>query len=89
MPFCLFPIRINLELWNLTVGLTPWTGDQPHRKTGINAQGDTNSEDMKKSMCRMQFEPTVPMFDRAANIISYFDQECPKRKQLLTISPLT
>jgi hypothetical protein len=41
----LFPIRINLELWNLhRVGRTPCTGDQPCRKAAIYTQSMTNTD---------------------------------------------
>jgi hypothetical protein len=49
-----------------TIGRTPWTGDQPvarplltHRTT------QTQNKRTQTSMPRVEFEPTIPAFERA------------------------
>jgi hypothetical protein len=45
-PSGLFPSRICMELW--TVGSTPWTGDQPCRKSSNYTQDNTHTHTQNK-----------------------------------------
>jgi hypothetical protein len=63
-PYGLWRLVQFLKLY--TVGRTLWTGDQPvvrplptHRTT------QTRNQRTETSMPRVEFEPTIPMFERA------------------------
>jgi hypothetical protein len=76
-------LRRLFKFLNLyTVGRTPWTGDQPiARPLPTHRTTQTQNKRIQTSMRRVEFEPTVPAFqrvkifhalDRAVTLISWF-----------------
>jgi hypothetical protein len=78
----LFPVAPTLEhkayvkrfvslqfLHPKTVGRTPWTVDQPVARALL-TQDNTNTinADRQTSMPRVEFEPTIPVFERAKTV---------------------
>jgi hypothetical protein len=52
-----------------TVGRTPWTGDQPvARPLPAHRTGQTQNKRTQTSMPQVEFEPTIPAFERAKTV---------------------
>jgi hypothetical protein len=52
-----------------TVGRTPSTGDQPvARPLSAHRTAQTQNKRTRTSMPRVEFEPTIPMFERAKTV---------------------
>jgi hypothetical protein len=62
-PFTLFHF-LNLY----TVGMTPWTGDQPVAGLYLYRTIQTQHKRTQTSMLRLGFEPTIPVFERAKTV---------------------
>jgi hypothetical protein len=72
-----------------TVGRTPWTGDQPvARPLPTHRTAQAQNKRTQTSMPRVEFEPTIPVFertktvhasDRAATVTGMADLSCRKK----------
>jgi hypothetical protein len=52
-----------------TVGMTPWTGDQPVARTlPTHRTTQTQNKHTQTSMPQVGFEPTIPVFERAKRV---------------------
>jgi hypothetical protein len=64
------PGRFFSVLILYTVGRTPWTGDQPvARPLSIHRTAQTQNKRTQRSMPRVGFEPSTPVFERTVNAL--------------------
>jgi hypothetical protein len=66
-PFKPWPPFQFLNLY--TVGMTPWTGDQPvARPLSTHSITQTQNKRIQTSMTRVGFEPKIPAFERTKTV---------------------
>jgi hypothetical protein len=67
-PFCLTLAAFQFPDF-YTVGRTPWTGDQPvTRPQPAHRAKQTHNKRTQTSMPQVEFEPTIPVFERAKSV---------------------
>jgi hypothetical protein len=65
-PTALVDLGSFFSLYLYTVGRTPWTGDEPvSRPLPTHKTTQTQNKRTQTCMPRVEFEPTIPVFERA------------------------
>jgi hypothetical protein len=68
------PDRFLSFIFLHTVGMTPWTGDQPvPRLLPIHRRAQTQNKRANRSMPKVRFEPTTPVLERAKTVQALYN----------------